>query len=130
MSKQKYTNYGNKFNKNDTHIAVAEVIDQAINEELGKVLGGTTLIDSGIGVIEDPSPQAEPIPFKPVFTAIVTANKLNIRKAPSKGAEVLTIVDKNTEVEIDLDYESSEWFKVVTAAGAEGYCMREFVEIK
>ena len=121
MSKQKYTNYGNKFNKNDTHIAaaeaektmipVSEVIDRVINEELGNVEP------------EEPSKPA-------LTTCIVTANKLNIRKLPSPGAEVATVVNRDTELMIDPEYEAVEWIKVCTAAGIEGYCMKRFVEIK
>lgn len=118
MSKQKYTNYGSKFNQatteaivKDIAIPVVEVNDQAINEE-----------------VENVEPEVAP-PAK-MTTGIVTANKLNIRKLSSPGAEVTAIVDKNTELMIDPEYETVEWFKVYTAAGVEGYCMKKFVEIK
>lgn len=63
-------------------------------------------------------------------TGIVTANKLNIRKLPALNAEVVAVVDKNTKLMIDPEYETVEWFKVCTAAGVEGYCMKKFVEVK
>lgn len=95
----------------DTMIPVAEVIEQVIAEELGNV-----------------EPE-EPIKPEPK-TGVVTANKLNIRKLPAPTAEVVTVVDKNAKLMIDPEYETVEWFKVCTAAGIEGYCMKKFVEVK
>ena len=86
--------------------------------------------------VSEPEAEAEPTkpepkPTKPEPKAgIVTANKLNIRKLPALNAEVVAVVDKNTTLMIDPEYETVEWFKVVTAAGIEGYCMKKFVEVK
>ena len=76
----------------------------------------------------DPEPE-EPAKPEPK-TGVVTANKLNIRKLPAPTAEVVTVVDKNAKLMIDPEYETVEWFKVCTAAGIEGYCMKKFVEVK
>lgn len=73
--------------------------------------------------------EAEPTKPEPK-TGIVTANKLNIRKLSAPTAEVATIVDKNTKLMIDPECETVEWFKVCTAAGIEGYCMKKFVTVK
>lgn len=74
-------------------------------------------------------PEVEPIKPEPK-TGIVTANKLNIRKLPSPNAPVVAVVDKDTQLMIEPDYETVEWFQVYTPAGIDGYCMKKFVTIK
>ena len=63
-------------------------------------------------------------------TGIVTANKLNIRSLPSANASVAAVVDKNAQLMLDPEYETVEWYKVYTASGIEGYCMKKFVTVK
>ena len=56
---------------------------------------------------------------------------LNIRKESSKDAEVLCTVGVNTIVKVDLtvDKEAEEFYKIVTPNGVEGYCMKKFITI-
>ena len=58
--------------------------------------------------------------------------KLNVRKEPSKQSDVLCIIDKNTEVEIDTEEETTyeDFYKIVTSTGVKGYCVKSFIEIK
>ena len=56
---------------------------------------------------------------------------LNIRKESSKDAEVLCTIGVNTIVKVDLtvDKEAEEFYKIVTPNGVEGYCMKKFITI-
>ena len=56
---------------------------------------------------------------------------LNVRKESSKDAEVLCTIGVNTMVKVDLtvDKEAEEFFKIVTPNGVEGYCMKKFITI-
>ena len=56
---------------------------------------------------------------------------LNIRKESSKDAEVLCTIGVNTMVKVDLtvDKEAEEFYKIVTPNGEEGYCMNKFITI-
>lgn len=56
---------------------------------------------------------------------------LNVRKESSKDAEVLCIIGVNTTVKVDLtvDKETEEFYKIVTPNGVEGYCMKKFITI-
>lgn len=82
------------------------------------------LAETIVEVEEEVAPPAEP------QEGIVTANKLNIRKLPSPGAEVTTVVEKDAVLMIDPEYSTVEWLKVYTATGVEGYCMKKFVTVK
>lgn len=56
---------------------------------------------------------------------------LNIRKESSRDAEVLCTIGVNTMVKVDLtvDKEAEEFYKIVTPNGVEGYCMKKFITI-
>lgn len=57
---------------------------------------------------------------------------LNVRKENNKNAEIIFIINKDSEVQVDLseDKESDEFYKVVTPSGVEGYCMKKFITLK
>ena len=65
---------------------------------------------------------------KAVEGIVVNCSKLNVREEPSMDADIVCILDVMSEVEIDVTKSDNEWFKVHTATGTEGYCMRKFVE--
>lgn len=54
--------------------------------------------------------------------------RLNLRENPSKESNILCVLKKDSYVEI-LE-EVDEWFKVITESGIEGYCMRDFINVK
>lgn len=65
---------------------------------------------------------------KTVEGVVVNCLKLNVRVEPSKDAEVVCVLDAMSEVKIDVTKSTPDWFKITTAIGAEGYCMRKFVD--
>lgn len=82
----------------------------------------------------------EPVVAEPVAPVVqtkvgVVANceKLNVRKKPNVGADVVTIITRGTEVEIDKSKSTKEFYKVrstSTTEGFDGYCMKKFISIK
>lgn len=78
---------------------------------------------------ETPVSAPEPDP-KPYVTGIVAGcGKLNIRKEPSITADILCEVVLKSELNIDLDNSTDEWYSVCTPAGVEGFCMKKFVAL-
>jgi hypothetical protein len=65
-----------------------------------------------------------------VSGVVVNCAKLNVRCKPSVNAEVACVLDVMSEIEIDTSKSDNEWFKVHTANGVEGYCMRKFVDAR
>lgn len=65
------------------------------------------------------------------IVGIVTdCEKLNVRKEPRATANVVCEIPVNSEVTIFEDESTSDFYKVCTAAGAEGFCMRKFIRTK
>ena len=66
----------------------------------------------------------------PVIGIVTGCGKLNVRKEPAITSGVVCEAAVNSELLIDLDKSTDEWFSVCTAAGSEGFCMKKFVEVQ
>lgn len=55
---------------------------------------------------------------------------LRVRKESNVDSEELCIINKLSEVVIDLDNSTDYFYKVTTSDGVEGYCMKKFITIK
>ena len=56
-------------------------------------------------------------------------SRLNVRKEPKAGSLVVCTIEKDADVIIDLDESTDTFYKVCTEAGAEGYCMKDYITI-
>lgn len=65
---------------------------------------------------------------KTVNGVVTDCKKLNVRVAPSIEADVICALNVMSEVEIIITESTDDWFKIRTAAGVKGYCMRRFVD--
>ena len=64
---------------------------------------------------------------------VANCEKLNLRRSPLKdsdGANIITVLFPGVAVVIDEDESTSNFYKVITEDGLEGYCMRQFIEVK
>ena len=60
---------------------------------------------------------------------VANCSKLNVRKEASKDSDVVRVVVKGDELVVDLDASTEDFYKV-EVAGMEGYCVKDFIEIK
>lgn len=85
------------------------------------------IVDPVIPVVEPDIVQ--PAAPAPITGKVVNCKMLNIRVAPRKFADVITVVKEGVELVIDMDRSVEDWYSVCTAAGVEGYCIKEFIEL-
>lgn len=55
--------------------------------------------------------------------------RLNVRKEANKESQAIYILDKGSSVMVDLDNSTEDFYKIYTIE-IEGYCVKEFIEIK
>ena len=71
--------------------------------------------------------------IEPKFVEGVVTNciALNIRKSPSKDADVIHVADAGCRVTIDLERSTDDWYRVVKIFDEEvyGFCMKDFVTL-
>ena len=82
-------------------------------------------------VVEEPVVTPDPEPEKTPTIGVVTGcAKLNVRENASLEADVVCEILANTEVMIDEENSTNDFYKVCTCAGVEGFCMKKFITIK
>lgn len=60
---------------------------------------------------------------------VVDCVKLNVRKAPAADAAIICTIPRETEVVISEEESTEEFYKVYTASGIEGFCMKQYISI-
>lgn len=122
MSKN-YTNYSNKaVNKEAEKETVVE--EQAVEavEETKEEVVEATVEETKEEVVEEAADD------EILGIGVVTdCLKLNVRKQPSKDAEVLKTIDALTEVVILK--EINDFYEVALKTGESGYCMKKYIAI-
>lgn len=63
-------------------------------------------------------------------TGVVNCLRLHIFSEPNTDSEIIHKVRYLTEVEIDLNESTKDFYKICTAIGAEGFCIKEHITIK
>lgn len=117
-NKRDYTRYSKEDNKSTDFIKPAEVTEETVET-----------VDS---IVEEPIVETveEPITESKAIYGIVTdCIKLNVREQPKPNAHILGTIDEGSEVIVNEDESTGDFYKICTSAGLEGYCMRKFVSI-
>lgn len=66
-----------------------------------------------------------------VIGVVANCEKLRIRSTSNViDDNVVTEIVKGTEVQIDMENSTEEFYNVYVASGAAGFCMKQFIEIK
>lgn len=55
---------------------------------------------------------------------------LNVRSEAKLTSTPVTTIKAGEQVMIDMDLSNDEFYKVYTAAGAEGYCKKEYIKVQ
>lgn len=76
-------------------------------------------------VISEPEPEI--IEVTPKVGHVFGCVKLNVRSAPNAEADVICTIPCNTEVEIFEEESEGNFYKIYTASGIEGFCMKSYI---
>ena len=136
MSKHNYSQYSNKI-KNDNEVNTINtaleiqngvVADDVTENVTVTTLENKTVTDTDVVVTTLENKNTTETNSGAVSTGMVAnCAKLNVRSKPSINGDVVTVLNANDKVIIDVDKSTDEWFKIRTADGVNGYCMRKFV---
>lgn len=124
MGKHNYNAQYNKFQGARSEAPVmdeaAEVAEETVEEVVEAVVEETV----------ESVPAVNTIPENNTTGVVDNCDKLNVRRNPTLSATPLAVINKGDEVQIDAANSTDEWYKVCTANGVEGYCMKKFITIK
>ena len=67
-----------------------------------------------------------------IVIGCVNPARLNVREEASKTAKIVTVITKDSEVEINLSESTEDFYRVININGEPtlGYCVKEFITIK
>lgn len=65
-----------------------------------------------------------------VTGVVVDCTKLNVRAMPDVKAKVLCEVAVSSELRVCNTEDYDDWYRVCTATGVEGFCMKQFIAVK
>lgn len=135
-------NYSKLFQKEEK-ANVEEVINEpeVVEDEVIEEIVENPIVDPVVEteaeqvqeIVEESPVVEEPVVEEPVVQTIGFVdgcNSLRVRKESSVDSEELCIIAKSTEVVIDLENSTEDFYKVTTSEGVEGYCMKKFITIK
>ena len=126
MSKKDYT----KFTKtNDEHGKVQQTPTNYISEDSNDI-GISDEIHEDVMTIEPEVVREEaPKLKKTKIGIVVNCERLNVRRDPRRDALIVCTINKNTEVMIDENGSTRYFYKICTASGIEGFCVRDYIAI-
>lgn len=114
-----HKNYNKMYNAPSA--TVEEFVDQVIDPE----------IQMSIPEVAEPEVTDETATeaiAESVIAVVVDCLKLNVRAEPSPTSKVVATIDASTEVAV---YDSvGNYYKICTASGIEGYCVKDYLNIK
>lgn len=68
-------------------------------------------------------------PKKHMIGTVMDCSSLNIRAKSNVNSEIIATVKAGTKLLINEDESVSDWYKVYTKTGIEGFCMKRYVSI-
>ena len=127
MSNKHYTQYS-KFSGEEPMLIndpELEVKEEVIDKNIEEPIEGQTVISEVEPII--PEPVAEPEVQK--FGQVSSCKKLNVRKLPSRDAEIVSELAEGIKIMIDEKTSTALFYKICTEHGIEGYCMKDFIKV-
>lgn len=140
MSNKNYKNYNNYNNYSSTKTAeeimtgvsteeVEDTVEEVKNEE---TVAEEAKSEEPTQIVEETKPEPVPTPVvkpepKPITGIVTGCIKLNVRKEPNKDAEIVSVINEGSEVIINKNKSTVDFYAVCTAAGVDGYCMKKFI---
>ena len=120
MSRKDYTKYARE-NVVENPTSVDESITETVTPE---VVEQSNVVETHVNEPEVTDPIVEN-PCK--IGRVIGCSKLNVRSAPKPRAMVICEISCDTEVKIDEDASTIDFYKICTASGIEGYCVKTYI---
>ena len=145
MSHNPHNNYsgGNKFHYERSRPAAEETlvisetesfeevkVEEDVVQDATAVTEETDATQKDTHVVDQPEADGFVEEDSDVFAVVTNCRKLNIREAPNMDADIVTVFPAGSEVMIDIANSTDEFYKVCNAVGIEGYCMKQYIELR
>lgn len=82
-----------------------------------------TIVTPDVEGTTEPETPTEP---EFVFGTVVDCTKLNVRKEPNVKAQIICVIEKDTQVLVIPEESTDDWYKV-DIGGQQGFCMKKYM---
>ena len=131
MSNKHYTQYSKFSGEEPMLVNNPELeVEEENKEKVEEPIEGQIVIPEVEPIVPEPvipEPVVEPENRK--FGKVSNCKKLNIRKLPSRDAEIVSELIEGSEVMIDEKESTALFYKSCTEHGIEGFCMKQFIKV-
>ena len=126
MSNKHYTQYSKFSGEEPMLVNNPDLeVEDTVEEKDDEPIEGQIVIPEVESIV--PEPVVEPENRK--FGKVSNCKKLNIRKLPSRDAEIVSELIEGSEVMIDEKESTALFYKICTEHGIEGFCMKQFINV-
>ena len=118
-----------KRNYNKMYDKPTAEVQEAIEQEVAPVV--ETVVETAVEpeVVAPVAPIEEAKQPDILSAIVVDCAKLNVREEPSPKANVVAIIDASNEVVVYDSESFGNYYKVCTASGIEGYCVKDYLKL-
>ena len=131
MSNKHYTQYSKFSGEEPMLVNNPELeVEDTVEEKVDEPIEGQIVIPEVEPIVPEPvipEPVVEPENRK--FGKISNCKKLNVRKLPSRDAEIVSELVEGSEVMIDEKESTALFYKICTEHGIDGYCMKDYITV-
>ncbi len=106
-----------KHNKDYTKYSKEPAVERKVAETLT-----LEVIEEAVEKVQEPE-------AKPTVGIVTDCAKLNVRKEPHANAEVAFVINAATNLVVIEEESTEDFYKICTAAGTEGYCMKRYITL-
>ena len=108
-------------------------------EHIEEIQNGFTKTEDSVieEVVEQPNAIEEVVkqpaaiePVAPKIGFVIDCVKLNVRSEPYIDSDIVCVIPGSTEVEVDEENSTDDFYKICTYSGVEGFCMKKFIQLK
>ncbi len=121
MSRHDYTQHSKKI-QNEVN-----TVDEELESEIIEPSEEAEIEETEIELETDNEIQ-QPVESKTYDLGVVSGcAKLRVRSEPKFGTNVVCEIEKGTRVMIDPDNSTSDYYKIYTESGVEGFCVKTYI---
>lgn len=67
---------------------------------------------------------------QPKYGVVVGCLHLKVYESPDQEDEIVTVITALTEVMVDMDASTDDFYKICIAAGIQGYCEKKYIALR
>lgn len=107
-----------KTTKKTTTKKTVEVVPEVVEEN-------SEVVKEEVKSVEE-TPVVE---IKEVTGTVVNCERLNVRKTPELGNNILGDILSGRKVQVNMDESTDQYYKICSETGLDGYCMKGYIKI-